>query len=333
MELRMGVLRLGHQVNGGRGRATAPWLCPRAGRDGTPTHYCPAVPSPHHELFAVDESGPSPLAMPQGLASPALVFDDLPAGVYEALRTFDHDRFVGLEAHLDRAQRSIRHFGMSPTLGSPAVRSALHTIATGFAGQDAKIRIDFLADAAITLGTDCRVIALASELKLPAPEIYAQGVSCELVGQLRRGRPEIKESSWVVDRRPAEGGTPSNYESVLVSPEGLLLEGVMSNFFVVRDGEVLTAPENGVLPGVTRGIVLDLVRGLGLPCSEQPIHQSEIGSLQEAFFSTSVRSIVPVVKLDGTILGSGAPGPVTRQVMEVYGDYCRSEARPAESDA
>ena len=48
----------------------------------------------------------------------------------------------------------------------------------------------------------------------------------------------------------------------------------------------------------------------------------EIGSLQEAFFSTSVRSIVPVVKLDGTILGSGAPGPVTRQVMEVYGDYC-----------
>jgi len=310
--------------------ATRLWPCPSPGRDGTPS---PSVPCPHHELFAVDASGPIPLAFPQGLVDPAHVFDDLPEGIYEALRTFEHNRFVGLEAHLDRAQRSMQHFGMTAPLGSQGLRSALHAIATGFAGSDAKIRIDFLSSAATTLGTDCRVITLASELQLPGPEIYAGGVSCELVGQLRRARPQIKESRWVVARRPAEGGTSANFESLLVNPEGQLLEGVMSNFFAVRGGRVLTAPESGVLPGVTRGIVLELVRKLGLPCSEQPIQRGDIPSLQEAFFSTSVRSIVPVVKLDGTTLGSGVPGPVTLQLMEAYGDYCRSEARPAEPEA
>ena len=292
----------------------------------------PAVPSPPHELYAIDARGPRLLPFPRGLKSPAHVFDDLPAGIYEALRTFDHNRFVGLEAHLDRAQRSMQRFGMSSPLGSPALRSALHTIATGFAGQDAKIRIDFLGSPPTTLGTDCRVIALASELQLPSPEVYALGVNCKLIDQLQRERPEIKASKWVVERRPAEGGTSDNFESVLVSPEGQLLEGVMSNFFAVRAGEVLTPPESGVLPGVTRGIILKLARGLGLPCSEQPIHRAEVASLQEAFFSTSVRSIVPVVSLDGIVLGTGALGPVTAQLIEAYDDYCRSKARPAVSD-
>jgi branched-subunit amino acid aminotransferase/4-amino-4-deoxychorismate lyase len=163
--------------------------------------------------------------------------------------------------------------------------------------------------------------------------IYAEGVCSELVSQLRRNRPQIKESRWVVDRRPAEGGTPTNFESVLVSPEGQLLEGVMSNFFAVRGGKVLTAPESGVLPGITRGIVLELARKLGLPYGEQPIQREEIASLQEAFFSTSVRSIVPIVGLDGTTLGAGTPGPVTLRLMEAYASYCRSEARPAEPEA
>jgi len=118
-----------------------------------------------------------------------------------------------------------------------------------------------------------------------------------------------------------------------VSPEGQLLEGVMSNFFAVRGGKLLTAPESGVLPGVTRGIVLELARKLCLPHGEQPIQRDELASLQEAFFSTSVRSIVPIVSLDGTTVGAGVPGPVTLRLMEAYGGYCRSEARPAEPEA
>ena len=57
-----------------------------------------------------------------------------------------------------------------------------------------------------------------------------------------------------------------------------------------------------------------------------------MASFQEAFFSTSVRSIVPVVSLDGIVLGTGALGPVTAQLIEAYDDYCRSKARPAVSD-
>ncbi len=283
----------------------------------------------HHELFAIGSCGPRPLDFPEGLDSAAHVFDDLPRGIYEALRTFQHNRFVGLEAHLSRAAGSMAHFGMSAPLEPSDLRSALHTIATNFPGADSKIRVDFLERPADSLGTDCRVIALASELHLPALAVYEHGVSCKLVDQLRRERPAIKTSQWVVDRRPAQGGTPDNFESVLVGPEGHLLEGVMSNFFAVRDGEVLTAPETGVLPGITRSIVLSLAARLGLRCREQSVHRGELGSVQEAFFSTSVRSIVPVVRIDATPLGAGEPGATTRQLMAAYQAYCESEARPA----
>lgn len=283
-----------------------------------------------HRLFAL-EAEPVRLAIPASAGEdPAAVFETLPRGIYEALRTFDHVRFVGLEEHLDRAERSMARFGLSGPLGRDALKHAIHAIVSDFPAPDTRLRFDVLAGPATILGTESRVLVLASTLELPPPVTYERGVRVKLAGDgLRRRRPEVKEAQWVLDRRAARGGTPDNFEPILVDGRGRLLEGVMSNFFAVRAGSLHTAPVEGVLPGVTRRIVLDLAAALSIPAAEEAVSRTELDSVDEAFFSTSIRSIVPIVEIAGVSLGDGTPGPLTRRLMAAYAEHCAAVARPA----
>ncbi|MEE8467613.1 MAG: aminotransferase class IV [Planctomycetota bacterium] len=281
------------------------------------------------QLFAVTPEGPQRLAVPAGLADPGEVFDPLPLGIYEALRTFDHVRFVGLREHLDRAERSMELFGLEGPMGRETLQAALHSVVSNFPAADVKVRFDVLCGPATQLGTTARTLLQATELSLPPREVYERGVCSQLTSALRRERPGIKTTQWVVERRLAQGGSPANYEPILRSEEGFLLEGIMSNLFAVRDGVLLTAPMSGVLPGVTRGILIELARELEIPVLEEAVHEDDLGTLQEAFLSTSVRSVVPLVKIAGVSLGDGRPGPQTKRLMHAYGEYCARVARPA----
>ena len=103
----------------------------------------------------------------------------------------------------------------------------------------------------------------------------------------------------------------------------------MSNLFLVTERGLQTAPTRGVLPGITRNILMGLAGEQGVTVIEDPVHRDRLGDVREAFFSTSVRGVLPVVGIDGAELGEGSPGPVTRKLMEAYAAYCAREARPA----
>ncbi len=283
---------------------------------------------PLHKLFAI--TGGAPTLLVPNLASneAGRAHDELPLGVYEALRTFDHDRFVGLTEHVDRLERSIGLAGLEGTLDRGALLRGLDAIAREFDADDAKVRFDFLAGPALALGSDSRVVVQATELRLPPPAVYQDGVSVQIT-KLRRARPAVKEARWVVERRATEDGSPDNFESILVDAEGRLLEGTMSNFFWVRRGVLCTAPVSGVLPGVTRGFVLALAAEAGIETREQAAQIETLDELDEAFLTTSVRSVVPVVRIAGTTLGGGRPGPVTRALIESYSRFCERSAAQA----
>ena len=274
------------------------------------------------QLFAVEDGAPVPLELP--CANPAHVHDDLPLGVYEAARTFERDRYVGLREHLDRMERSIELAGLDGPFDRAGLCGALDSVARRFPTDDAKVRFDFLAAPAAALGTRSHTLIQAIELSLPHPEVYEAGVACQL-SELRRRRPEVKEASWVVERRAAEGG-PENFESILGDDEGRLLEGVMSNFFWIKDGALRTTPVATVLPGITRCFVLGLAEELGLAPREEHARADGLDRLDEAFFTTSVRSVVPIVRIAGVELGDGRPGPVTRRMMDAYAELCARSA-------
>jgi branched-chain amino acid aminotransferase len=111
-------------------------------------------------------------------------------------------------------------------------------------------------------------------------------------------------------------------EPVLLNQEGFVAEGASTNVFLARGGTLHTPPLSaGILAGITREVVLELVRGLGIPALEEPVHLEDLLAADEAFMTSTTREVVPVRQVDENLLGSGRPGPLTRRVMEAFRVY------------
>jgi len=116
-------------------------------------------------------------------------------------------------------------------------------------------------------------------------------------------------------RAREEGG----YEALMVADDGHVSEGNSSNVFIVRAGEVLTPPLSlGILPGITRGLVQRLAGDLGIGFREAMLFASDFERADEAFLTSSLREVVPVVRIDGRKIADGMPGAVTHRLLEAY---------------
>ncbi len=282
-------------------------------------------------LFAVTGEGAEPLPAPPHARDANEVFDGLALGIYEGLRTFDHVRLFGLEAHLDRAQRSMDLLGWERILDRRGLRRALHEALSGSPWPDARVRFDVLAEPARELGSTSSVLIALSPL-VPVPEDHMRlGTVSRLVVDLHRAQPRIKEARFVVDRRIHPGGTREDYEPIMVDERGRLLEGTSSNIFGVRDGILRTAGAD-VLEGITCATFLELARARGIPVKLEAIRTDELGRLSEAFLTSSVRSLVPIVRMGEVSIGDGRPGPIGKDLAREYAELVEREARPAWPD-
>jgi branched-subunit amino acid aminotransferase/4-amino-4-deoxychorismate lyase len=98
-------------------------------------------------------------------------------------------------------------------------------------------------------------------------------------------------------------------------------EATASNVFLMREGTLVTPPPScGALPGVTRAAVLELVAGTVLPHEERAVTLDQLHQASEAFLTSSVRELVPLVAIGGRPIGDGRPGPVTQRLMAEYGE-------------
>jgi branched-subunit amino acid aminotransferase/4-amino-4-deoxychorismate lyase len=284
-----------------------------------------AVPA---ELFAVRGDGPQALAPPRPITSVHDLPADLPFGVYTVFRTFDHNKFLHLGTHLDRLEQSTALLGWKFTLGRPALRRALHQVCTAYTHADARVRVDILARPATQLDTSSRVLlTLAPFVPVPAA-LYEEGVRVGLAPRLHREQPRAKKADFALARQEYPRGLPDAYDYLLLDEAGRILEGSSSNFYAVREGVVWTAGE-GVLAGVTRRIVLQLIAELEIPLRLQAVPLAAVKRLQEAFMSSSSRGLLPIVAIDGNRVGDGRPGPITRRLMAAYEQYVAVAIRPA----
>jgi branched-chain amino acid aminotransferase len=145
---------------------------------------------------------------------------------------------------------------------------------------------------------------------------------------LERLLPEAKLTRFIARSGPIRQSLPSGInEAVIVNPQGFLLEGLTSNFFAVSHSEVYTAGES-VLAGITRGLVLESARRLGILVRFQPIHISELASIQEAFITSSSRAVLPVCRVDAIQIGSGKPGLFTHRLMRAYDEIILEQIEP-----
>jgi D-alanine transaminase len=104
--------------------------------------------------------------------------------------------------------------------------------------------------------------------------------------------------------------------------EGYLTEGSASNVFAVINVILMTPPKGpAILPGITRDVVLEIARNKNIPCSEQAISKTELKAASEIWVTSSTREIIPIVELDGEIIGNGKPGLVWKTFHKLFQDY------------
>ena len=256
-------------------------------------------------------------------------------GVYEVMRTYRQRPFL-YEPHMRRLRASADRIALPIATSDHEIRERIAaTIAAAALTGEAYIRL-LVTRGVGEIGYDpanCPsptiVIIVKPHTEL-APEAYRDGVRIALVS-VRRNHPEtvnpLIKSNNLLNNALAmqEAYKRGAAEALMKNTRDEIAECAMSNIFVVKDGTVRTPPTTaGLLAGVTRAFVLELAAKTGTRAVEETLREDDVASADEMFFTSTTREIVPVVRVDDRVIGSGKPGPVTQRLRAAFAEALRS---------
>jgi branched-subunit amino acid aminotransferase/4-amino-4-deoxychorismate lyase len=115
-------------------------------------------------------------------------------------------------------------------------------------------------------------------------------------------------------------------DAVMLNTDGFLAEGTTSNLFIIKNGAVQTAPvSTGLLPGITRAAIREVCHRLDVPFEEKPLRPDDLFGADEAFLSSTMIELMPVVSVNGKKIGDGRSGALTRKLHMVFQELVREE--------
>jgi len=246
----------------------------------------------------------------------------LPGGVYTTLRTYDQDYLLPLEDHIRRLEESAAlvdcpvHLEKAEIL--VIIRQALQVFRQGMGKADVRIRLS------VDLENEPGALYLGLEpLSTPTEQDYQFGVKV-VTRRLQRENPRAKQTAFIHTADKVRKAIPADVnEALLVDESGAVLEGLSSNFFAVKQGELWTASE-GVLSGITRQLVLDAAHQAELIIHLGSVQIAELAALEEAFITSASRSVLPIRQIDGDRLPA-SPGPLTQMISRLYWERIRQQ--------
>ena len=246
-------------------------------------------------------------------------------GVYEVVRAFD-GKLVAAEKHWARLARSLREIRIP---GEPFLGDTMSAIALRLLEENGLNRGHAIAYLQITRGsanprthhfppaaTTPTVYASAGPFTPPDPQ-RLRGVPIILAPDERWGRCDIKSVNLLPNALAKQAAVEADaWETVFVR-EGRITEGTSSNLSAVIGGVIRTHPlTHAILGGITRDVMLEAARALGLAVDERAFTVSELETADEAFLTSTTNDVMPVVRVDATPIGDGKPGEVTRRLWE-----------------
>lgn len=250
-------------------------------------------------------------------------------GVYEVLRTYARRPFLFAE-HQRRLRESAARLALPvPFSDEEMLTRMLGTIAAHEAPGEKYVRV-LLTRGVGEFSYDpkaCPTPTLVMIVKPhvgPAPKAYEDGVSVAIVDVMRNHpaalNPRIKSNNLLNNALAMQAAIRAGTDEALMrNHHGALVECSQSNFFVVRQGRLVTPPlTSGLLAGVTRAFVIDLARANGYAVEETDLFESDLAEASEAFLTSTTREITPVTRVDGSPVGNGRPGPVTTALLDAF---------------
>ena len=246
-------------------------------------------------------------------------------GVYEVIRAYDGRPFL-VEPHIARLRAGLAALRIDPAAADGVMDIADRLLdANDLRATDATIYIQVTRGEAPRRhafpGPEVRPTLYVAAKPFPAhPTAYFdEGVAAIAVPDTRWTRCDIKSIALLPNVLANQQAKDAGAFEALFVKDGVLIEGSHSNLFGVVDGELVTYPEcNYILGGITRRLVFDLARDLGIPAREAPIYYDRIDGVDELFLSGTTTEVMPVTVLDGSPVGTGDPGPITRRLLLAY---------------
>jgi branched-chain amino acid aminotransferase len=254
--------------------------------------------------------------------------------VFETLRTYGGRPFA-IDRHLARLARSAERVFIELPVSVEQLGREVQSAIVGAGNAESFVRLTVTRGVGETLGLDPGLarhatrVVIVTPLTSPPPQTYLEGVA---VVSYRTER--------VTDHSVAAGAKIGNYltavlatraaraagayEALIVDGRGCVVEGATSNVFaVLDDGTLLTPPEeDGILLGITREALLELAIEQKLSVRYQSLPLEELAAAAEVFVCSSIREVVPVVRIDGRRVGGGKPGPHTLRLLAAFREKC-----------
>jgi branched-chain amino acid aminotransferase len=260
-------------------------------------------------------------------------------GIFETMLV-RHGVIFRLERHLQRLRDGARvlRIGLPYTVESE-LEEAARTAAGASGKEAAAVRLTVsrgpgahgLAPRDVATGT---VVITADALPAFPAALHEHGLSA-LTASARRDERALTsgvktlaytEAIASLGRARDEGAD----EVIFLDTEGHVSEASASNIFIVSGAALVTPPLScGVLPGITREAIIELAATLGVQMMERPVSPSELSGADEAFLTSSLRGIAPLVRVDGRAIASGSVGQVTRELSAAYSELVESECMRA----
>lgn len=249
-------------------------------------------------------------------------------GVFEGLRSYNGKIFK-LEEHIIRLLNSAKSIALEIPLTFEELKEVIIQTVRANNLKDSYIRV-VVTRGVGDLGLDPRkckfpnLFIIASKIQLYPADIYEKGIKLITVAT-RRSLPEslnpaIKSLNYLNNiLAKIEANNAGAEEGLILNQFGYVSECTGENIFIIKGNQLITPPVSaGALEGITRKVVIEIGENIGLKVKEENITRYDIYTSDECFLTGTAAEIVPVVKLDNRIIGTGKPGEKTLRIRKEF---------------
>jgi branched-chain amino acid aminotransferase len=255
-------------------------------------------------------------------------------GVFEGIRAYN-GKIFRLKEHLDRLYDSAKTIDLLPPLSKEEMTEVLCEVLRRNNLTNAYIR-PIISRGVGDLGLDPRkcpkpsVIVIATSWGAMYGDLYDKGLRAVTVSVRRNPAealpPNVKSLNYLNNiLAKIEANYKGGDEAIFFDTNGYISEGSGDNLYVVKNGEIITPPTLNNLRGITRMVLLELAKSLGITVKEQNIGYFDIYTADEMICTGTAAEVAPITWVDGRTIGTGKPGPVTRQLMAAFKTVTETE--------
>ncbi len=256
-------------------------------------------------------------------------------GVFEGIRAY-HNRVFHLQEHLQRLYESAKSIMLEIPLSIDETREVVLETLRRNDLRSAYIRL-VVTRGRGDLGLDPRkclkpsLFCIASSIQLYPEELYEKGLEVITVPTTRNCNeavnPQIKSLNYLNNiLAKIEANLAGTMEAIMLNPQGYVAEATGDNIFIIKEGVLFTPPGSAnILNGITRNVVMELARQRGVTVKEELFTRHDLYIADQVFLTGTAAELIPVIKIDGRIIGSGKPGALFHQLLQDFRELTRTD--------